>query len=79
MLVHGRRKYPMTVAFTEQEVVEKFTYWGNKCWMCGRKDLPLHKDHVKPISKGGWHVLSNIRPACQPCNSSKGNKWPYKP
>lgn len=55
-------------------VQEKFAYWGHKCWMCGSPDR-LTIDHVKPLSKGGWHVLSNIRPACLSCNCSKNNKW----
>ena len=31
-------------------------------------------DHVVPISRGGAHDLSNIVPACSPCNASKGNR-----
>lgn len=53
---------------------EKFAYWGNKCWMCASSDR-LTIDHVKPLSKGGWHVLANIRPACLSCNCSKNSKW----
>ena len=31
-------------------------------------------DHVVPISKGGVHGVSNLVPACGPCNFSKGQK-----
>ena len=31
-------------------------------------------DHVIPVSKGGTHDLSNLVPACRPCNASKGDK-----
>ena len=47
--------------------------FGNQCWMCGG-DFE-HIDHVKPLSKGGPHILSNLRPACAHCNLSKSNKW----
>jgi 5-methylcytosine-specific restriction endonuclease McrA len=55
-------------------IQSKFVYWGNRCWMCGTSER-LTIDHVKPLSKGGWHVLANIRPACLSCNCSKNNKW----
>lgn len=31
-------------------------------------------DHVIPVSLGGQTIPGNILPACQPCNSSKGNR-----
>jgi 5-methylcytosine-specific restriction endonuclease McrA len=54
----------------------KFAYWGNRCWMCGTtEDLTI--DHVKPLSKGGLHILANIRPACSRCNTRKRARWPF--
>lgn len=44
------------------------------CWMCGGDADTI--DHVKPLSRGGAHILANIRPACRPCNSSKNAAWP---
>ncbi len=42
--------------------------------MCGG---PFEEvDHVKPIAKGGWHALANLRPACFRCNNQKSDKWP---
>lgn len=56
----------------------KVDYYGGKCWIC--KSRPYEElDHVKPISKGGAHILSNLRPTCMPCNRSKSNKWPFTP
>lgn len=57
-----------------EDIQAKFAYWGTRCWMCGSTER-LTIDHVKPLSKGGWHVLGNIRPACLSCNCSKNNKW----
>ena len=44
---------------------EKFNY---KCANC-RKEKPLTKDHIKPLSKGGTGHIENIQPLCRNCNS----------
>lgn len=44
----------------------------HRCAYCGAR-VKLTQDHVIPLSKGGQHTASNIVPACQPCNSRKGN------
>lgn len=41
---------------------------------CDLSSIRLHWDHVIPVSKGGAHCLSNLRPSCQTCNLSKGSK-----
>lgn len=65
----------MVVKFSAEDLALRMSYFGNKCWMCSG---PFeHIDHVKPISKGGSHMLSNLRPACRSCNSSKSAKWPF--
>ena len=50
---------------------EKFNY---KCANC-RKEKPLTKDHIKPLSKGGTDYIENIQPLCRNCNSKKHNKF----
>ena len=57
-----------------ENVADKMAYWGNKCWICGGAAGTV--DHVKPIAAGGAHLLCNLRPACQSCNSTKGKRWP---
>lgn len=42
-----------------------------RCAYCGRKGK-LTMDHVVPVILGGPHTATNIVPACQRCNSSKG-------
>ena len=42
------------------------------CVYCG--DPAVEIDHVVPVVKGGTHELSNLVPACRPCNRSKGAK-----
>ena len=50
--------------------------YGGCCAYCGRKTVLLQQDHIIPISKGGMHTITNIVPACGPCNSRKFNKTP---
>ncbi|WP_246207809.1 HNH endonuclease [Tsukamurella spumae] len=50
------------------------------CWICHEPftaALPRTVDHVKPIARGGADMLSNLRPACKPCNSRKNDRWPF--
>ena len=41
-------------------------------WSSVRKQL--HIDHVVPVSRGGLHVLANMRTLCRTCNLSRGNR-----
>lgn len=47
------------------------------CFYCGC-DCPesFHVDHFIPLSKGGAHVLPNLRIACGTCNVRKSAKLP---
>ena len=68
------------VPFTAEQLHLRMSYYGNRCYIrmdgvcTGAFD---DVDHVKPLSKGGAHMLSNLRPACEPCNSRKHNRWPF--
>jgi 5-methylcytosine-specific restriction endonuclease McrA len=55
------------------DLKKKYNYC---CFYCGRREpeIKLTKDHFTPLSKGGTNYISNIRPSCKPCNSSKGTK-----
>lgn len=33
-------------------------------------------DHYIPLCRGGTNALSNLRPACEPCNRRKGRRMP---
>ena len=69
----GRNQVVARGRFTQEAIGARLAAFGYSCWMCG--DTWEHLDHVKPLSKGGPHMLSNIRPACGPCNRAKGGKW----
>lgn len=58
---------------TPQQIALRMQAQENKCWLCGKTAQTI--DHVKPLSKGGLHVLANMRPACLSCNSRKRNRW----
>jgi 5-methylcytosine-specific restriction endonuclease McrA len=44
--------------------------WGG-CAYCGAVGTALQRDCVLPVARGGRYTLSNVVPACPPCNSSK--------
>lgn len=73
----ARKVAATTVPFTKAQLEQRLAYWGGKCWMCGAAADAI--DHVKPLSKGGPHMLANLRPACGPCNNRKRAKWPFSP
>lgn len=59
--------------FTAEQWTELKQKHNNRCAYC-LQSAKLTQDHIQPLSKGGAHTLSNILPACQSCNSSKGTK-----
>ena len=67
-----------TVDFTVEQLEQRVAYYGGKCWICKVKPYE-HIDHVKPLSRGGSHLLCNLRPACATCNNRKRAKWPFHP
>lgn len=71
---HAYERQALTLDFTSEQLDQRMSMFGYRCWMCGA-DFE-HVDHVKPISKGGAHVLANLRPACESCNKAKGARWP---
>lgn len=52
---------------------------NDSCFYCGIKaeDTPqgwLTQEHLTPLSRGGDHTWTNVKPACQSCNSKKGQQ-----
>lgn len=51
---------------------------GFRCVICGASavdGVKLHVDHIRPVSKGGKTVASNLRTLCQRCNLGKSDKY----
>lgn len=52
------------------------TYPEENCHYCGElvSGLRLHRDHLKPLCRGGNSLPKNIVYACNICNSVKGRR-----
>jgi hypothetical protein len=46
--------------------------WGRKCAYCGKSDVSLEIEHIRPKSSGGTNRIGNLALACRPCNERKG-------
>ena len=76
--VHHRNRYSLLLGvpgngITEKQWKELKESYLHTCVYCGKKTYRLEMDHVVPITKGGYHSIDNIVPACRNCNSSKNN------
>ena len=59
------------------QVLARVEFYGGLCWIC-RTEPADTIDHVKPLRRGGSNWPANLRPACRPCNSRKGARWPFE-
>jgi 5-methylcytosine-specific restriction endonuclease McrA len=70
-----KRKRRMDAAdndLTPLEWSEIRAAWGG-CAYCRTTGVPLQRDCVLPLSRGGRYTVENIVPACRSCNASKSN------
>lgn len=72
----ARLKGAYALPFTTEQLEQRLSMFPG-CWVCGGEADSV--DHVKPVNKGGAHILSNFRPICRPCNGSKSDQWPFNP
>lgn len=78
-VVHSKRYRRLPFAgvlctLTVDEWKEVLDAYGRRCAYCGRLPVRITLDHVVPVSWGGSHTHANVVPACQRCNSRKGDK-----
>jgi 5-methylcytosine-specific restriction endonuclease McrA len=59
-----------TSASTWRDAIQVFR---GRCAYCRSDAHPLQRDHVIPLSRGGLDVPANVVPACEACNTSKGD------
>jgi 5-methylcytosine-specific restriction endonuclease McrA len=57
---------------TDEQWLALVEAWGG-CAYCAAGDVPLQRDCVLAISRGGRYTLANVAPACRSCNASKCN------
>lgn len=69
---HGQRGIP---PLNNREL---FLRDGHLCMYCGEEYAAsqLTRDHVIPLSRGGYDRWSNVVAACKACNTHKGNRTP---
>jgi 5-methylcytosine-specific restriction endonuclease McrA len=70
-----RKKSAVNIPYTHDELAARLSMFGFRCWMCSKPATTV--DHVKPLARGGYNCLSNLRPACKSCNCSKRHRWPF--
>lgn len=52
---------------------------GGYCTYCGSDGTRAEVvDHVEPLEWGGANTLTNLVPACRPCNASKRDRSPLE-
>jgi len=56
-----------------QLMMEEQMYMCKDCGTYIADDF--HRDHIKPVSKGGLHTISNIQLLCPTCNLSKSDHY----
>lgn len=65
------------VDFTPSELEQRLSMFAGKCGICREQITELLEvDHIIPLAAGGPHMLSNLQPAHQYCNRSKGATRP---
>jgi len=60
-------------SFTREQWLAVVEAHGGRCAYCGA-DGPLEIEHRVPLCRGGTNDISNIVPACRPCNRRKQKK-----
>lgn len=68
----SRRYHSIVIKHRIQEADWKalIFLFGGKCLLCGASGK-LTIDHIIPVTKYGYHEISNIQPLCLSCNSTK--------
>jgi 5-methylcytosine-specific restriction endonuclease McrA len=72
----ARRRTRRVAAVANDLTVEQWASIKNAwhgCAYCGATGVPLQRDCVMAISRGGRYTLDNVVPACGACNASKCN------
>jgi hypothetical protein len=73
--VRKARKRGATVSdFTAAQWEQLKIDFDYRCFYCDERPEHLQQEHLTPLSRGGDHTVSNIVPACGPCNGRKGTQ-----
>lgn len=78
----ARRRNAPGAGVTGKDWLEILSWAKNRCCYCEKQlNDGVHMEHVIPLSRGGWHDVINVVPACPNCNLSKSTRTPteWKP
>jgi 5-methylcytosine-specific restriction endonuclease McrA len=75
-LHHEVRARKMGVAWDCVDLRLVYAKTSGICGICKRPvpESTFTVDHIRPMSRGGPHVLTNLQPAHAGCNTRKGNR-----
>jgi hypothetical protein len=67
--------FSQTPPLSNRELFQRDRYM---CAYCGHTVSPfrLTRDHIHPLSRGGFDTWMNVVAACRPCNQKKGSRTP---
>lgn len=65
-------------SFSPEQLLQVLEFYDGLCAYC--EERPYEDwDHIVPLSRGGWHAVWNLVPACKSCNGRKHAKtWEPK-
>ena len=69
-----KKQRPLMTPELRRQIARRDNY---TCKICGKympDGVGLHIDHIKPVSKGGKTVPSNLQVLCSKCNGSKSSR-----
>ena len=71
-----KRTYMARVSTGKAQRFRIFSRDGFTCRYCGRRSdvIPLHLDHLIPVSRGGTNDDDNLITSCRDCNLGKGSR-----
>lgn len=72
----ARKRQACIQQITKAQLEDRMSVFGFCCAYCGGPFEEI--DHVKPLARGGYHCLANLRPACGRCNRIKWAKSPFQ-
>lgn len=67
-----RRMDAVTHDLTAAQWERLIRLWGG-CAYCQADGIPMQKDCVLAISRGGRYTVTNVVPSCRSCNAGKCN------
>jgi len=78
VMIRGRHRIPSGHAHVGLTKHRLFQRDRQICAYCGSHfaESELTVEHIKPVSRGGQHLWTNVVTACRSCNTRKGNRTP---